>query len=189
MEILSRRKEIYTVSSMWAVAKKYVEYISQEVLYERKTMKFLKAFLIVLFATLLLAVVGGGCFQDLLTPIHIDEAAIKYSGQEATSYMPWTTVWDAKRIRAYVNYIHVQTQNAYERLKKDDSLTHAFLLDGVDANIADAMELQAMVFSPTSPLGAMLLAGGGLGLGALAIKRPGDKTKKQTEELVKTLSA
>lgn len=152
-------------------------------------MKFLKAFLIVLFVTLLLAVVGGGCIQDLLTPCHIGEAAIEYSGQEATSYVPWTTVWDAKRIRAYVNYIHVQTQNAYERLKKDDSLTHAFLLDGVDANIADAVELQAMVFNPTSPLGAMLLAGGGLGLGALAIKRPGDKSKKQTEELVKTLTA
>lgn len=144
-------------------------------------MKFLKMFLVILFASLLLAVIGGGCFQDLLMPIHIDEAAIEYSGQEATSYMPWTTVWDAKRIRGYVNYMHVQTQNAYERLKKDDSLTHAFLLDGVDANIADAEELQAQVFSPTSPLGAMLLAGGGLGLGALAIKRPGDKSKKQVE--------
>ena len=178
MAALSRRKKIYSMPLMWVATGLYVENSTKN---ERETMKFLKAFLIVLFATLLLAVVGGGCFQDLLTPCHIDEATIEYSGQEATSYVPWTTVWDAQRIRAYVNYMHVQTQNAYERLKKDDSLTHAFLLDGVDANIADAMELQALVFSPTSPLGAMLLAGGGLGLGALAIKRPGDKSKKEVE--------
>lgn len=151
-------------------------------------MKFMKAFLVVLFATLILAFVGCTGFQDILTPCHISEDVIEYSGQEATSYMPWTSVWDAKRIRAYLNFNHIQFQNACERLKQDDSLTHAFLLDSVDTNIADSVQFQATVFNPTGPLGALLLAGGGLGIGALAIKRPGDKTKKQTEELVKTLT-
>ena len=144
-------------------------------------MRFFKTLLVTLIVALLLGFMGCIGLQDIATPIHIDEAAIEYSGQEATSYMPWTTVYDAKRIRAYINYIHVQTQNAYERLKKDDSLTHAFLLDSIDANIADAMEFQATVFRPTGPIGALFLAGGGLGVGALAIKRPGDKSKKQLE--------
>lgn len=144
-------------------------------------MKFLKAFLVVLFATLILTFVGCTGFQDILTPCHISEDVIEYSNQEATSYMPFTSVWDAKRIRAYLNFNHIQYQNACERLKQDDSLTYAFLLDSVDANIADSVQFQATVFSPTGPLGALLLAGGGLGIGALAIKRPGDKSKKQIE--------
>lgn len=144
-------------------------------------MKYLKPFLIILLATIILAIIGCSGFQDALTPCHIDGVAIEYSGQEATSYMPWTTVWDAKRIRAYLNFNHVQYQNACERLKQDDTLTYAFLLNGVDANIADSVQFQATVFSPTGPLGALLLAGGGLGIGALAIKRPGDKSKKQIE--------
>lgn len=144
-------------------------------------MRFFKTLLVALIVTLLLGFMGCVGFQDIITPCHIDETVIEYSGQEATSYMPWTSVWDAKRIRAYVNFNHVQYQNACERLKQDDSLTHAFLLDGVDANIADSVQFQATVFSPTGPIGALLLAGGGLGIGALAIKRPGDKSKKQVE--------
>lgn len=144
-------------------------------------MKFLKAFLVFLFATVILVFVGCTGFQDILTPCHISEDALEYSGQEATSYMPFTSVWDAKRIRAYLNFNHIQYQNACERLKQDDSLTHAFLLDSVDTNIASSVEFQATVFNPTGPIGALLLAGGGLGIGALAIKRPGDKSKKQVE--------
>jgi len=152
-------------------------------------MKFLKAFLVVLFVSLLLAFVGCSGFQDILTPCHISKDVLEYSGQEATSYMFFTSVWDAKRIRAYVNFNHIQYQNACERLKQDDSLTHAFLLDSVDTNIADSVQLQKTIFNPTGPIGALLLAGSGLGIGAIAIKRPGDKSKKQTAELVKIMSA
>jgi len=144
-------------------------------------MKFLKVFSVALLAALLLGFIGCAGFQDVLMPCHIGEAAVEYSGQEATSYMPWTSIWDAKRIRAYMNFNHIQYQNTYERLKRDDALTHAFLLSSADANIADAMQFQATVFSPTGPIGALLLAGSGLGIGALAIKRPGDKTKKEIE--------
>lgn len=152
-------------------------------------MKFMKTLLIALVVALLLGFMGCIGFQDIITPCHIDEAAIEYSGQEATSYVPWTTVWDAKRIRGYLNFNHVQYQNACERLKQDDSLTHAFLLDGADANIADAVQFQATVFSPTGPIGALLLAGGGLGIGALAISKPGDKKQIRDLEVEKSVPA
>lgn len=144
-------------------------------------MRFFKTLLVALVVTLLLGFMGCVGFQDIITPCHIDEATIEYSGQQPTSYVPWTTVWDAKRIRGYLNFNHIQYQNACERLKQNDKLTHAFLLDGVDANIADSVQFQATVFSPTGPIGALFLAGGGLGIGALVIKRPGDKSKKQIE--------
>jgi len=118
-----------------------------------------------------------GCigFQDAITPCHIDEAAIEYSAQEATSYMPYTSVWDAKRIRTYINYMHVQTQNMYKRLQQDDSLTHAFLLNSVEANIADSVQLQAQVFNPSGPIGIALPALLGLGAGTFLINTPKKK--------------
>lgn len=144
-------------------------------------MKFFKTLLVTLFVILVLAFVGCSGLQDAFTPCYVDPAGIKYSGQPATSFMPWTTVLDAKRIKAYMNFVHVQYQNACDRLKKDDKLRHAFLLDSVDHGIADSVQLQKLAFSPTGPLGALLLAGGGLGIGGFLIKRPGDKSKKQIE--------
>ena len=118
-----------------------------------------------------------GCvgFQDIVTPCHIDVAAIEYAGTTATSYTPYTSVWDAKRVRAYMNYMHVQTQTAYERLQQDDSLSHAFLLNSVDANIADSVQLQAQVFNPAGPIGIALPALLGLGAGTFLINTPKKK--------------
>jgi len=144
-------------------------------------MKFFKTLLVALVVTLLLGFMGCVGFQDAITPCQINEDAIEYSGQEATSYAPWTTVWDAKRIRSYLNFNHIQYQNACNRLKQDDSLTHAFLLDGVDTSIADSAQFQETVFNPSGPVG-LLVSGLGFGtLGALLIKRPGDKSKKEVE--------
>ena len=143
-------------------------------------MKFLKTILVALIVTLLLGFMGCASFQDILTPCHIDEAAIEYSGQEATSYVPWTTIWDAKRIRAYVKFNHLQYQSACDRLKQMDKSKHIFLLDGVDDNIVSSVEFQAKVFNPTGPIGLMV-NGLCLGAGAFLIKRPGDKSKKEVE--------
>lgn len=178
VETLSRAKKIREVSPVWAESEKYVETTTKN---ERENMKFFKTLLVTFVAILILGFIGCTGFQDAFTPCHINPAAIEYSGQPATSYAPWTTVLDAKRIRAYINYNHVQYQNACDRLKKDDKLQHAFLLGGVDHGIADAVQFQKLAFSPTGPLGFLAVAGGSLGIGALAIKRPGDKSKKQIE--------
>jgi hypothetical protein len=118
-------------------------------------------------------VIMFGCagMQDIATPIHIDKAAIEYAGVEATSYLPWTTVWDSRRVLAYMNYMHTQTQVAYKRLQQDDNLTHAFLLNSVEVNLADAVGLQKQLFDPTGPIGLLLPALFGTGIGAMFIPR------------------
>ena len=122
-------------------------------------------------------VVMFGCagLQDIVTPCHIDKAAIEYAGTEATSYLPWTTIWDSRRVLAYMNYMHTQTQIAYERLQQDDSLTHAFLLNGVEVNLADAVGLQEQLFDPAGPIGLALPMLFGGTLGALFIPRKREK--------------
>ena len=122
-------------------------------------------------------VIMFGCttFQELVTPCHIDKKAPENAGMEATSYLPWTTVWDARRVFAHLNYMHTQTQIAYERLQQDDSFTHAFLLNSVEVNLADAIGLQEQLFDPAGPIGLLLPALFGGGIGAMFIPRRREK--------------
>lgn len=115
--------------------------------------KFSKSFLGLVLVAGLLAIFTGACVQDIITPCHINESAIEYAGIEATSYAPWTTVWDAKRVRDYMNFNHVQYQNAMNRLKDDDNIRHAFELDNLNVTLADSQAWQKKVFSPTGVIG------------------------------------
>ena len=142
--------------------------------------KFGKSLIGLVLVVGLLAIFTGACVQDIITPCHISEDVIKYSGIEPTSYAPWTTVWDAKRVRDYMNFNHVQYQNACERLKQDDSLSHAFLLGSLNVTIADATAFQKQVFSPTSAIGLAFPALFAGTFCSLFVSKPSDK-KKITE--------
>lgn len=115
--------------------------------------KFGKGLLAMLLLTGLAVMFGCALVQDAVIPCHINQEAIDYAGIKPTSYVPWTTLHDAQRIRDYVNYNHIQYQNAMERLKKDDRLSHAFVLDGLNYNIDDSLVLKKKVFSPTGAIG------------------------------------
>ncbi len=129
----------------------------------------------------LLALFGCSMVQDIATPCHIDKIAFDYGKVEPTSYLPWTTVYDAKRVLKHINYIHQQLQLTYERMKVDDNLRHAFLTGTLELNIADAVQFQQKVFNPAGPIGLGLTTLFGGTIGALFIKRPGDKSPKELE--------
>jgi hypothetical protein len=126
----------------------------------------------------LLALFGCSMVQDIATLCHIDETAVEYSETTKTSYLPWTTVYDAKRVLAHINYKHQQLQLAYERMKVDDNLRHAFLTGNLELNIADAVAFQQKVFNPAGPIGLGLTTLFGGTIGALFINTP----KKKKEE-------
>lgn len=115
---------------------------------------------------------GCASFQDLATPCHINEDAIEYSGQPATSYLPWTTVFDAERIKAYIDYEHMDLQRYFKVTAEEDNLHYNFLTDRVTSSIADAREFQQKVFNPNGSIGIAITALFGGTIGAMFINTP-----------------
>ena len=127
----------------------------------------------------LVAVFTGGCLQDLITPMHVEQEVIEYSGIEPTSYLPWPTLWDGYRIKRHLDYQHQQMQLIYKRLQQDDSLKYSFLVNSIDNSVVEAERFQSTFFDPKGSIGMALAA---LFAGvpcALFIKRPGDTPKKK----------
>jgi len=122
----------------------------------------------------LAALFGCASFQDVIIPCWVPPASVDYADANATSFFPWTTIFDARRISMKMDFVH--------RLNRlQDDLEYGFL-KGLNAfHIEAAEELQAAVFSPEGPIGLLLPTIMGTGIGALLIKRPGDKSKKEIE--------
>lgn len=114
---------------------------------------------------------GCATFQELGTLCHIDGVAIKYAGLEATSYLPWTTLWDAQRIRKGILYNHKLTQMIYQRAQEDDNIEVAYIIESLDTSIMSAEEFKNAVFDPAGPIGLALPMIFGGTLGALFIPR------------------
>ena len=139
--------------------------------------KLLKSILMTLPVLFLLLLLGCSMFQDAITPAYIEPDAIKYTGEKATSFLPYTSLLDAYRIDNRMNYVHELTQIEYERLAADDTMEYGFLKDSAITNIAAAAEFKQMVFDPAGPLGLLLPAGFGTLIGATMISKPDDRRK------------
>jgi len=133
-------------------------------------------------------IIGCSAMMDGVTPCEIEEGSLGYTSQPPKKYMPFTTLLDSKRIGAWMDYTHETKQMDYQRLAQDDSLLHSFLTDRRLVHEQGAMEFQQTVFSPQGPIGLLIPSLFAGTLGALLIKRPGDKSKKEveTEEKIKT---
>ncbi|KKM21306.1 hypothetical protein LCGC14_1636790 [marine sediment metagenome] len=122
----------------------------------------------------LAALFGCSAFQDALIPCYVPPASMDYADANATSFFPWTTIFDARRIDMKMDFVHRLNQ-------LQDNLKYGFL-KGLNAfHIQAAEEMQAAIFSPEGPIGLLLPTIMGTGIGALLIKRPGDKSKKEVE--------
>jgi hypothetical protein len=127
-------------------------------------------------------VVMFGCsgFQDVIVPCHIDEEAANYADIPIISYMPWTTIWDARRVDSYMKFNHTVMQVTYQRMQEDDTLQFDFLRNNLRVNLADATQLQEQLFDPAGPIGLLIPTLCAGTLCATLISKPGDK-KKITE--------
>jgi len=125
----------------------------------------------------LLAMFGCSMVQDAITPCHIDEAAVKYANVEATSYVPYTSVYDAKRVLAHIDFNHAVLQLGYARLSQDDKLKRNFLVPRLEADVTDAVNFQKKVFRPTGAIGLAFPALFAGTFGAMFINTP--KKKKE----------
>jgi len=138
----------------------------------------IKVILVAISATMLIAFFGCAAFQDALTPAYIEPEAAEYAKTEKMSFMPYTTLLDADRVGKRMAYVHKLTQLGLARDIEDDVIRYGFLNDIHLAHIQNAQAFQSQVFSVDSPLGLLMPTLFGGTLGALLIRRPGDKKKE-----------
>ena len=67
----------------------------------------LQKLLTLIAAAILVTVLGCSAWMEGVTPAHIDPSAIEYSDTEPTSYLPYTSLWDARRIKRASDAIQV----------------------------------------------------------------------------------
>ena len=138
--------------------------------------KLLRSIVMLVCVVGLITIFSGGCLQDLVTPCHINEDAIEYSSTEPTSYLPWTTVWDAHRIKDYIELQHKRTQLIYKRLQQDDTLTYSFVINAVDISLIEAEVLQKKLFDPNGSVGMLMATLFGGTIGTFFLNTPKKKT-------------
>lgn len=131
-----------------------------------KKQKVLTTIMVMLLAVLF----GCSAIQDILTPTYIDEEAAEWAGMPTKLLMPYTTLFDAKRIDKAIDF-----KLTIEKIRGGyyKSITNLSILAGE--------EFKTTMFSPEGPIGLLLPTLLGGTLGAMLIKRPGDKSKKEVE--------
>lgn len=118
----------------------------------------------------LIVILGCASFQDVITPCFISPAAMEYADANATSILPWTTLFDARRIARKMDYVH-----SWNQLK--DRIKYDFLRGTTQFHINAAEELQTTLFSPTGPLALLIPTSLAATAGALLFSKPTDKKK------------
>lgn len=143
--------------------------------------KKLKTLIAILCFAPILILVGCAGFQDALMYNYITPEMKEYTSDDGLSFMPWTTIADSIRLEHKMEYIHLNLQRTYERMAIDDRAHVDYLRREHTFHREQAMQVRDFVFDPSGPLGFLAVAGlAGTG-GALLIKRPGDKSKKELE--------
>ena len=91
--------------------------------------KKLETFIVTICALGLVVLFGGSCITDIATPCHIEEDAVFYADEKPTSYLPWTTLWDAERIDRKMDFMHQLRQINLLRELEDDDLNYCYIKD------------------------------------------------------------
>ena len=127
-------------------------------------MKLIKKCLLAVVAILLLGLLGCGAMLDAITPCYIPPATLNYTNASATTFMPFTTLWDSQRVSRMVDYKYMLMQ-----------VEHGFIKETVRLHQAGAEELQTKVLQPAI---TGLVGSGALAFGWLGLIKPGDRKKK-----------
>lgn len=138
-----------------------------------KKQKILTAFMVVALAVMF----GCSAVQDILVPTYVDKDAAEWADTTPKLFMPYTTLFDAKRIGRAIDY----------RLMIE-KVRGGYYKNITNISIFAGEEIKTAVFSPEGPVGLILptLFGGTIGtlIGSAYRQRP--KDKKRIKELERT---
>ena len=132
--------------------------------------KLLKTTVIILAGIMVILFVGAGCIQDIITPCYVDQDAAEWANVPPKLFMPYSTLWDSKRLARAIDY-----KLTIERIKGGyyKSITNLSILAGED--------LKNTVFAPDGLLSLLMIGGPCLAAGGMFIPRGRDK--KEIERL------
>ncbi len=132
--------------------------------------KLLKTTTIMLVGIISLVFIGAGCVQDIITPAFIDQDAAEWANVPTKLFLPYSTLWDAKRLAGAIDY-----KLTIERIKGGyyKNITNLSILAGE--------EFKNTVFAPGGLLSTLMVGGPFLAAGAMFIPR--SKDRKEIEEL------
>lgn len=134
--------------------------------------KLLKTTIITLVGAIVLLFVGAGCIQDGVTPAYVNEDAAEWANVPTKLFLPYTTLWDAKRVAYAIDY-----KFSLERIRC------GYYQNVMNLSITAGEELKNTLFSPDGILSLLMIGGPMCALGAYGISKP--KDKKRIVELEK----
>jgi len=140
-------------------------------------MSWYQKMLVLVFGVIVIVITGCSAWMDGITPAFIDPIAIEYSGEKSTIFTPYTSLWDLRRIDRGLDYSYFNNQKDIARSLEDDQIRYKYLKEAMQINMLSAEELKSTLFSPEGGVMSLLLAGSGIGIGALAISKPSDKRR------------
>jgi hypothetical protein len=140
-------------------------------------MNKLRITVIIIVSALLIGFLGCSAMLDGVTPCYIDPAIGEYTEADMLIFTPYTSLWDAKRLNAALDYKHILNKTELSNLLEKEGLEHKFLSDSLMVSMAGAKEFQDTVFNPSGPIGLLIPTLFGGVLGSLIISKPGDKKR------------
>ena len=66
--------------------------------------KLLQTMVVTLVGLIVLIFISAGCIQDVAIPTYVDEAAAEWANVPTKLFLPWSTLWDAKRLANAIDY-------------------------------------------------------------------------------------
>ena len=126
--------------------------------------KLLQSTAIVIMGIIAVVFIGAGCMQELATPAYINESAAEWAGVPTKLFMPYTTLWDAKRVGYAIDY-----KLTIEKIKG------GYYKNITDLSILAGNELKNTLFKPDGLISLLMIGGPFLYAGGKFIPRGKDK--------------
>jgi hypothetical protein len=118
---------------------------------------------------------GCGAFLNAVTPCFIEPEIIADVNDSGTSFMPFTSLWDAQRLINKLDYLYQLNQINLARQIENEKLRYEYLRGLQSVHIQDSQEFQATIFSPEGVVGILLPAALGTTVGAFLLNTPKKK--------------
>lgn len=132
--------------------------------------KLLQTVVIVLAGLISLTFIGAGCVQDAVTPAYVSEDAAEWAGVPTKIFLPYTSLWDVKRVSNAIDY-----KLTIERIKG------GYYKNVTNLSILAGEELKNTVFATDGLLSLLLIGGPTFAAGSLLVSKP--KDRKELEVL------